>query len=156
MARARGARGVNAYIARYCLSAGVPRLWLEDAVQDCEVAMWRRGLDKRSAWSLAIDAARVYGRRNRSVDRGEQRPLEEAEAIATGDAADLPLMEKDLRRRLRRASRLVYGRDRLVLAAWLRGYPLWRIGRALGISESRAAAVKRRAVCTVRNALLST
>lgn len=56
------------YLAKALRSAGVPNLWIEDAIQDIRILLWQHPdsdalLVIRSG---AIDAARRYGRHSRS------------------------------------------------------------------------------------------
>ena len=55
------------YYAVAAHRAGVPEFWIQDAVQDIAIRVWRTGNDRvMVVRSAAIDAARKYGRYGRS------------------------------------------------------------------------------------------
>lgn len=140
-------------LTRYCQTAvrnaGVPDLWLEDATQDVLFGLWRRGVlagprpyRVRAVRYEAVDAARRYGLRSRRGANRHTEPLLWAEGIPAPDAMVAVERRLDAGQAIRRLD----GREAAIVRAWGRGWPLWRIGRALGISESRAAALNRAAL----------
>lgn len=79
------------YISKVVLTMGVPPLWIEDAVQDCEIKLWRAGRDDGIILRrAAIDAARKYGRRSRYGDRPQQEPLDSIHPIRSDNEGQIP------------------------------------------------------------------
>lgn len=74
------------YFRSVAFAVGVPPFWIEDAVQDIALTVWRRGNDRAgTVRSAAIDAVRHYGPRSRA---GVRRDLfVSLEQLRIGSAA---------------------------------------------------------------------
>lgn len=127
------------YLAASARRAGVPLQYLEDAVQDIEIGLWRRRRDDVLAVRAeAIDAARRYNRSRTGKQRNADKVLSELQHDVGREPSYAALELAEAISKVRR-------RDRAILATWLMGWKLWEIGAALGVSERRAGQLVMRA-----------
>lgn len=137
------------YLLKSVLLAGVPPLFAEDAIQDVELRLWRHGRDELIVVRrAAIDAARRYGRRG----RGSARPVFVGLETELAQRIAAPVQEpRDTRPvRFRSAIKQLGLQDRAILKASALGHTMTQYARSCGISYSRAAALRRRAIARMQ------
>jgi hypothetical protein len=112
-------RDHNAYFRTVARAVGVPDFWLDDAVQDMALAVWRQDRidDPLAIRRRAIDAARRYGATGKNgrhrpkwvpldaaaqITEWSSHPVETMDALRTWWAALTPRQRAAIRRRLGR------------------------------------------------------
>lgn len=117
----------RAYIAAVARRMGVPDMWIEDAVADIELQLWRSGRTSKTAVrQAAIDAARRYGWHNR-YGRSRLQTVDIAEAYHVSDPED-DFAEVDARlspipSRFLEAWRMLTPRNQGILLRSVEGHP---------------------------------
>jgi hypothetical protein len=114
------------YYRRVARSVGVPEFWLDDAVQDMVLDLWRRKR-RDSSYAIrlsAIDAARRYGPYGRwGSARPLLVPLEHASDLVTSDEAD-GIRRDEFRNAVLRAARRMTELERKALGRRLSRRPM--------------------------------